>query len=89
MLISDTEWVKFNVGQFGYYRVMYSKDEWINFSKLLKTNHEVLSKLITILISNYLILLIKLFQIDSTFTYQSHLSLKSECTKNVQYDQSI
>ena len=40
---SGTEWVKFNVGQYGYYRVKYEEDEWLKFAKVLQDNHEVLS----------------------------------------------
>ena len=35
---SGTQWVKFNVGQFGYYRVNYPKDMWIQFSQRLLEN---------------------------------------------------
>jgi len=31
--------VKFNVGQFGFYRVNYPKEEWIRFSKVLQEDH--------------------------------------------------
>ena len=31
----DTQWVKFNVGQSGYYRVNYPEENWIGFGDLL------------------------------------------------------
>jgi len=40
---SGTDWVKFNVGQYGFYRVNYEEEEWLNFAQLLMDNHEVLS----------------------------------------------
>jgi glutamyl aminopeptidase len=40
---SGTDWVKFNVGQFGYYRVNYPEKEWLQFGKLLQNSHETLS----------------------------------------------
>ena len=40
---SGTEWLKFNVGQYGFYRVNYPEAEWNNFAELLMNNHEVLS----------------------------------------------
>ncbi len=40
---SGTDWVKFNVGQHGYYRVNYPQEEWLNFAQLLMENHQVLS----------------------------------------------
>ena len=40
---AGTKWIKFNVGQYGYYRVKYEEDEWLKFAKVLQDNHEVLS----------------------------------------------
>lgn len=40
---SGTEWLKFNVGQYGFYRVNYPEAEWNNFADLLMNNHEILS----------------------------------------------
>lgn len=40
---SGTDWVKFNVGQYGYYRVNYPKEEWLQFGGLLQESHETLS----------------------------------------------
>ena len=39
--------VKFNVGQFGFYRVNYPKEEWIRFSKVLQEDHAQFSKQIS------------------------------------------
>jgi len=38
---SGTDWIKFNVGQYGFYRVNYPEKEWENFAQLLMDNHEV------------------------------------------------
>ena len=35
---SGVEWVKFNVGQYGYYRVNYPDDDWKRFALLLQEN---------------------------------------------------
>ena len=35
--------MKFNVGQFGYYRVNYPEEDWAKFGKLLMENHTKLS----------------------------------------------
>ncbi len=40
---SGTEWVKFNVGQFGYYRVNYPTEEWLKFGQILESSPETLS----------------------------------------------
>ena len=40
---SGTQWVKFNVGQFGYYRVNYPLEEWLNFANVLQNDHTVFS----------------------------------------------
>ena len=40
---SGTEWLKFNVGQYGYYRINYPQAEGNNFADLLLNNHEILS----------------------------------------------
>lgn len=32
---AGTEWVKFNVGQFGYYRVNYPREQWTQLANLL------------------------------------------------------
>jgi len=40
---SGTDWVKFNVGQYGFYRVNYPESEWAQFAQLLMKSHEVLS----------------------------------------------
>lgn len=42
---SGTEWVKFNVGQYGYYRVNYPRDMWLEFSQMLQDNPDQFSKL--------------------------------------------
>jgi hypothetical protein len=42
-LSAGTEWVKFNVGQFGFYRVNYPKDEWLRFADLLLDHHQTFS----------------------------------------------
>ena len=39
---SGTDWIKFNVGQYGFYRVNYPEAEWENFAQLLMTSHEVM-----------------------------------------------
>ena len=39
--------VKFNVGQFGFYRVNYPKEEWIKFSKVLQEDHAQFSEQIS------------------------------------------
>ena len=36
---SGTQWVKFNVGQYGYYRVKYSEEEWQNLAQVLQNDH--------------------------------------------------
>ncbi len=41
---ADAEFVKFNVGQFGFYRVNYPKEDWIKFSEMLQENHETFSE---------------------------------------------
>lgn len=38
---SGTDWVKFNVGQYGFYRVNYPESEWAQFAQLLMKSHEV------------------------------------------------
>ena len=40
---SGTDWVKFNVGQYGFYRVNYPLNEWMKFAHLLQSSHETLS----------------------------------------------
>ena len=39
----NDSWVKFNVGQFGYYRVQYPESDWIQFSKILQKSANVMS----------------------------------------------
>ena len=41
---ATARFVKFNVGQFGFYRVNYPKEEWIRFSKVLQEDHTQLSE---------------------------------------------
>ena len=36
-----SKWMKFNVGQFGYYRVNYPIEDWKTISEQLMTNHDV------------------------------------------------
>ena len=38
----NVKWIKFNVGQHGFYRMQYSKQAWLDFSNLLKNDHQVL-----------------------------------------------
>ena len=38
---SGTDWIKFNVGQYGFYRVNYPESEWAQFAQLLMKSHEV------------------------------------------------
>jgi len=38
---SGTDWIKFNVGQYGFYRVNYPESEWENFAQLLMNTHQV------------------------------------------------
>ena len=38
---SGTDWVKFNVGQYGFYRVNYPETEWLTFAQLLMESHEI------------------------------------------------
>lgn len=40
---SGAKWVKFNVGQFGYYRVNYPLDDWSTFSSVLLDDVDALS----------------------------------------------
>lgn len=40
---SDIKWIKANVNQTGFYRVMYDEEMWLSIISLLKTNHEVFS----------------------------------------------
>lgn len=40
---SGTDWIKFNVGQYGFYRVNYPENEWLNFAQLLMENSDILS----------------------------------------------
>ena len=40
---SGTDWIKFNVGQYGFYRVNYPESEWAKFAQLLMKSHTVLS----------------------------------------------
>ena len=35
---AGTKWTKFNVGQYGYYRVQYPLAEWQQFGELLQTD---------------------------------------------------
>lgn len=39
----DIKWIKANVNQSGFYRVMYDEETWQNLIHLLKTNHTVLN----------------------------------------------
>ncbi|CAB4062909.1 ENPEP [Lepeophtheirus salmonis] len=39
---SSLRWLKFNEGQYGYYRVNYPTNEWEEFAKLLETKSDVL-----------------------------------------------
>ena len=39
----EADWLKFNVDQFGYYRVNYPEDDWNRFGELLMTNPGKLS----------------------------------------------
>ena len=41
--VNETEWVKFNVNQTGYYLVNYEKEDWDKLIGVLMTNHEVSS----------------------------------------------
>ena len=41
-LPQGTKWVKFNVGQFGYYRVNYSPEEWKKLANILESNPSAL-----------------------------------------------
>ncbi|GFT55008.1 thyrotropin-releasing hormone-degrading ectoenzyme, partial [Nephila pilipes] len=41
--VSTESWVKFNVNQTGFYLVNYQKEDWMRFTDLLLTQHEVLS----------------------------------------------
>lgn len=38
----DVKWVKFNVGQRGFFRVSYDPASWANLIHLLQTNHTAL-----------------------------------------------
>ena len=38
MVEPGTQWVKFNVGQFGFYRVNYPEAEWANLARILMEN---------------------------------------------------
>ena len=40
---NNTEWVKFNVGQYGFYRVNYPVDDWNKLANLLTNNPNVFS----------------------------------------------
>jgi len=42
-LPTNSTWVKFNVDQYGYYRVNYDISMWQQLAQVLKENHEVLS----------------------------------------------
>lgn len=53
MPIKETEWIKFNVNQTGYYLVNYEKEEWDKLIEVLMTNHEVSLK------STYLTLILQ------------------------------
>ncbi len=44
-LFQGTEWVKFNVGQYGFYRVNYPLEEWENLAQLLINDHTIFSNL--------------------------------------------
>lgn len=39
--VQETDWIKFNVNQTGYYLVNYEKEEWDKLIEVLMTNHEV------------------------------------------------
>ncbi|CAG9828443.1 unnamed protein product [Diabrotica balteata] len=41
--VGDIKWIKANVNQTGFYRVMYDDDIWASLIKVLKTNHKVFS----------------------------------------------
>lgn len=41
--MGDSEWTKFNLGQFGYYRVLYPDEDWQTFATKLQANLEFLS----------------------------------------------
>lgn len=40
---SEMKWIKANVNQTGFYRVMYDEDMWLSLISLLKSNHELFS----------------------------------------------
>ena len=40
---SDTEWIKINIDQKGYYRVQYPEEDWERFSQLLLQNAQLFS----------------------------------------------
>lgn len=40
---SELKWIKANVNQTGFYRVMYDEDMWFSLISLLKSNHELFS----------------------------------------------
>jgi hypothetical protein len=39
----ESKWMKFNVGQYGYYRVNYPTEDWQRLSQLLLDDHNILS----------------------------------------------
>ena len=40
---SADDWLKINIGQYGYYRVQYPLSEWQKFSRILQTSPDQLS----------------------------------------------
>ena len=43
-ILLGTNWIKFNMGQKGFYRVNYPTKDWNEFIKILETNRELFSQ---------------------------------------------
>ena len=43
-ILLGTNWIKFNMGQKGFYRVNYPREDWNEFIKILDTNRELFSQ---------------------------------------------
>ena len=43
-ILLGTNWIKFNMGQKGFYRVNYPREDWSEFINILDTNRELFSQ---------------------------------------------